>query len=123
MQTLSDFYNDERRRESREVRFGTEWTTSKSEDFRYSVFWLDDTNELCVMRSPIGGIYFSGHYRNPIDPFLTHAEVLPLADEDLVIEVLAQVDEKDAQALLDGWEAHEKEKDGLEWVKARVRRT
>ena len=88
--------DDERRRRSDEVDLGATWRAAGSSD-TWRLAWLRDTGEVYVCRndSVVGG--------------------------GTCVQVLAVVaDEREVDALLEGWQAAREDEDGLAWLRERV---
>jgi hypothetical protein len=108
---LEGFYEqDERRRQSAEVEFGTEWRDGTGAMSELS--WVEDTGELYLMGAPLPEV--------GIDPFgdayTAHEET-----SSLVVEVLGTVATLDeVREVLSGWEDAEMGEDGLAWLRERL---
>ena len=121
MGTLEAFFEDERRRESPERRFGAGWRSAEDGGSVYSIFWLAETGELCALEAPATDIKVGGGLSNIVTSPLLWANTQPPADASLFVSVLDVIeDESELDALLAGWERHENEPDGLEWLKESI---
>jgi hypothetical protein len=109
---IEEFYEqDERRRRSEEIEFGTDWTDARG--VRYQVSWVADTGELYVMREPL--------VKMAEDPFgdLFTASV---PTDELSVAVLGWVPSRaEVETLLSGWEAAMGSPDGVSWLAERLR--
>jgi hypothetical protein len=110
---IEQFYaEDERRRRSAEIEFGTEWFDGKGN--RYELSWVQDTGELYAMLemtpeadswTPFGDI-----------------EVEKLSADRVVVTVVADIaGREEVEAVLDGWQAEMGKPDGISWVADRLR--
>ena len=120
MESLEAFYSEERRRASREVTFGSQWRSAGAPGWWFSVFWIADTEELCVMRSPIKDVQEDGTFRRFVLDIPPHFKKNPLRDEEVTMRVLCEVQEEGLVEMLEGWEEHHGAPDGLAWVVARA---
>jgi hypothetical protein len=115
--TLNEFFEDDRRRESPEKRFGSRWRSVDDEEAVYSIFWLAATGELCALEAPATDIKVGGGLSNIFTSPLLWANTQPPADASLFVSVLDVIEDESAlDALLTGWEDHENQPDGLEWI-------
>jgi hypothetical protein len=121
VETVEAFYEDERRRNSREVRFGVDWRSSKYALFQFGVFWVEDTQELCLLRSPIRDVQWDGPVSRFILQVPPHVNAQPLRDHEVTVEVIARLPDDEIAEVLDGWRDHLGEPDGIEWVRGRVK--
>ena len=120
MESLEAFYSDEARRSSEEVRFGSGWRSTENPGFLFLVFWLSSTKELCALRSPDIDVQPDGPIRRFIIGIPLHTNPGELKDEDVRVEVLADLDEEEVRAQLDGWELHNDEPDGYDWLRRQL---
>jgi hypothetical protein len=119
METLEGFYEDARRTDSDERRFGSRWRRAGKPGSVYSIFWLATTGELCALEAPSTDIKIGGGLSNIFTSPLLWANTQPPPDASLMVSVLGVIeDEAVLDALLAGWERHEAEPDGLGWVEA-----
>jgi len=118
MQGLEEFYADPRRRDSRELRFGLGWRSANYEFFEFSVFWLAATDELCLLRAPMRDARSDGVFSRFILGVPPHFNPEPMRDHEVAVEVLARVEEARLLDLLDGWEEHRGESDGVSWLRS-----
>jgi len=110
---IEQFYSaDERRRQSAEVEFGTNWFDAAGN--RYELSWVEDTGELYAMleRVPEAESW---------TPF-GDIEVEHMATSDVVVTVVARIGTRDeVERILEGWETEMSVPDGISWVAARLR--
>lgn len=112
---IEQFYDaDERRRQSAEHEFGTEWRDAAG--VRYELSWVEDTGELYVMREPappewedpFGGIH------------VDKAGDAPVAG--MVVQVLGRIGRHDeVESVLDGWRDVVDRPDSVHWLAERLR--
>ena len=109
---IEEFYSaDERRRQSAEVEFGTNWFDAKGS--RYELSWVEDTGELYAMLEPVPEA-------DSWTPF-GDIEVENVKVDTLVVIVLGTVGTRDGvEQILDGWADHMAEADGVQWVADRL---
>ena len=109
---IEQFYDqDERRRRSEEIEFGTEWHDAAGA--RYELSWVADTGELYLMSEP--GVpmtedLFGDMYRSdvPID--------------EISVAVLGWIAGRAAvEDVLEGWEEAMAEPNSLSWVTDRLK--
>jgi hypothetical protein len=108
---LNDFYDaDPRRRASEELEFGADWSDGGA---RTQVSWIEATGELYAMRDPLGAL---------VTDVIGDTRASPVADEDLVVDVLGTVPGRGAvEAVMSGWEsAMASGPDSLAWVRDRI---
>ena len=120
MQRIEDFYSDPRRQDSREVKFGSGWRSSKFEFFEFILFWVADTQELCLLRAPQRDVQSDGVFSRFILHVPPHTNPQPLRDEEVMVEVLAVLPEEQLSRVLQGWQDHVKDTGGVEWVRNEV---
>jgi hypothetical protein len=108
--SIDDFYDaDERRRESMEYEFGSQWTDESGNEYELS--WVATTGELYLMASPEAlpltspfGDYWVGS--EPVD--------------ELSVIVISQVATHDElESRLDGWETAIEQPNSLRWLTER----
>lgn len=106
---IEGFYEaDERRRESEEIEFGTEWTDAQS--LRYELNWVRDTSELYVMmeppppgwEGPFGDIHTNIGDRAPVTG-MTVFVIATIRSQELVESVLKGWEQAMPQANSVGW--------------------
>jgi len=109
---IEQFYSaDERRRQSAEVEFGTNWFDAKGS--RYELSWVEDTCELYAMFEPVPEV-------DVWTPF-GDAEVSDVAVDTLTVLVLGKVDAReDVERILAGWEDRMTQPEGVEWIAAQL---
>lgn len=118
VECLEAFYGDTQRRESREIRFGTGWRSSRYELFEFVVFWVAATEELCVLRTPIRDVQSDGLVSRFVLGIPPHTNPRSLSDDEVTIEVLARIPAVDLMKRLEGWEDRVKDPDGIEWIRS-----
>jgi hypothetical protein len=110
---IEGFYSeDERRRASEEIEFGTDWHDAAGS--RYELSWVTDTGELYVMLEPAAAGFLE-------DPFGDVFEVgQPQADQ-LTVGVIGWVaDRSKVDELLAGWEQEMVKPNSVGWLTARL---
>ena len=113
--TVSEFYSDERRRASREVVFGREWTIDSDPSVVYSVHWIEETQEIYVLRGPQA----PAEVFTPFPP--NSSAPLFITDDAFEVIVLGCAAEEAAlRRALDGWEQQMAQPNSLQWVRARL---
>ena len=120
MESLETFYLDSVRRDSREVRFGTNWRSEQVEDCEFIVFWVEDTREFCLLRAPLRDVQSDGVFSRFILHVPPHFNPQPPRDDEVTVEVIAVLSEEDLMRLLGEWHEHLKDPDGIEWIRAAV---
>ena len=120
MIALAAFYEDERRRASDEVSWGSGWRDAGDELFRFNLFWIVETRELCLLRYPYREPYLTGSYQNWLSPVPLHAELSQVPDDLVAVEVLTTIDEERLENVLQGWEEEVWGGDGIRWVRERI---
>jgi len=107
---IEEFYAaDERRRQSAELEFGTDW---HDENGRCAVSWIEDTGEIYLMREPDAGVWG--------DAF-GDMRARGVSEHALGIEVLGLVPGRSAvEAVMSGWEQQMPDPDGVAWLRDRV---
>jgi hypothetical protein len=110
---IEQFYSaDERRRQSAEVEFGTNWFDAKNR--RYELSWVEDTGELYAMLEVLAGA-------ESLTPF-GDMEVEGLPVGAVVVQVISTIPAlSDVEAILSGWPDHMTRPDGISWVVERLR--
>ena len=110
---IEQFYSaDERRRQSAEVEFGTNWFDDKGN--RYELSWVEDTGELYAMLELIPEA-------DSWTPF-GDIEVENLPVDRLVVTVVGNIPTLAAGAgILAGWSEKMAPPDGIAWVAERLR--
>lgn len=109
---IEGFYaEDERRRQSPEAEYGTDW--HDADGARYELSWIADTGELYVMREPL----------TPMteDPFGdVYRTSLPV--DELTVAVVGWVpDEAQVERILSGWEDAMAKPNSIAWLVDRLR--
>jgi hypothetical protein len=110
---IEGFYSqDERRRDSEEVEFGTEWHDASGA--RYEVSWVAETGELYTMLEPaVGGLVE--------DPFGDVYEVGQAKTDQLTVAVVGWIqDRARVDEVLQGWEKHMDDSNSISWVASRL---
>ncbi len=110
---IEEFYSaDERRRQSAEVEFGTNWFDAKGS--RYELSWVEDTGELYVMLELVPEV-------DSWTPFGdSDVEEIP-ADRVLVLVIGFIPTLEEVEAILAGWPEEMAKPDGISWVAERLR--
>jgi hypothetical protein len=109
---IEEFYSaDERRRQSAEIEFGTNWfDASKS---RYELSWVEDTGELYAMleRTANAGSW---------TPF-GDLEISNVRINDVLVTVIGYLaTQVEVEQVLAGWQAKMDKPDGISWVAAQL---
>lgn len=115
---IEAFYDqDERRRQSAEIEFGTDWRDHYG--VRYEVNWVEDTGELYTMREPVphewadpfGGIHVTGSHES------NEHEV-----ERMSVAVVADLPtQTEVERVLSGWPQAMEGPDSVHWLVDRLR--
>ncbi len=110
---IEQFYaQDERRRQSAEIEFGTDWYDAKGN--RYELSWVEDTGELYAMLELVPEA-------DSWTPF-GDIEVENLPVDRLVVTVVGRIASRDeVERVLDGWADEMGKPDGISWVAERLR--
>jgi hypothetical protein len=110
---IEQFYSaDERRRQSAEFEFGTDWFDAKGS--RYELSWIEDTGELYAMLELVPEA-------DSWTPF-GDVEVEHLATDRVVVTVIAHIDTRgEVESILEGWADQMVEPDSIAWVADRLR--
>jgi len=110
---IEQFYSaDERRRQSAEVEFGTNWFDDKGN--RYELSWVEDTGELYAMLELIPEA-------DSWTPF-GDIEVENLPVDRLVVTVVGNIlTLEEVEGILAGWSEKMATPDGISWVAERLR--
>ena len=110
---IEEFYSaDERRRQSAEVEFGTNWFDANGS--RYELSWVEDTGELYAMLELVPEV-------DSWTPFGdSEVEQIP-ADRVLVLVIGYLPPSKTVEATLAGWPDQMAKPDGISWVAERLR--
>ncbi|MDQ6749070.1 MAG: hypothetical protein M3010_13325, partial [Candidatus Dormibacteraeota bacterium] len=113
---VRQFYLDERRRTSREVTFGLEWTSDSDPDAIYGVHWIEATKEIYVLRGPMLPIFVRSinyAYGGTIPP--------RFADDEYEVIVLGTADSRtDIEQALEGWGDQVAKPNSLQWVREQL---
>ncbi len=120
MEALREFYEDDRRRDSEEVGFGSEWLSAGYPGFEFSVFWVAATQELCALRSPLRDVASDGPVSRFVLGIPPHTNPWELRDEEVSVEVLAYLPKEEVDQRLAGWETRNREPGGLDWLRRAV---
>lgn len=123
LETLESFYANPARSGSREMRFGSGWRSRNYGFFEFTVFWIQNTRELCALRSPIRHVRSDGMFSRFFLGLPPHAEVQKLKDAELTVEVLGRLNEEHLLAVLSDWKDHQEDADGFEWIRSKVSAT
>ena len=105
---IEQFYSsDERRRQSSEVEFGTNWFDAKGS--RYEVSWVEDTGELYTMLELLPEV-------DTWTPF-GDIEVEQIPVDRLVVMVIGYIPTlAEVEQVLAGWPDQMAKPDGVSWV-------
>ena len=107
---LEAFYEEnEARRESEEIEFGSDWTDA--DGVFYELTWIEATGELYLMTEPEAELFedaFGDFVVDDTDP------------SDLTVVVIAQLDSLNAvESALAGWEEAMIQENSLSWLHQR----
>jgi hypothetical protein len=110
---IEQFYSaDERRRQSGEVEFGTNWFDSKGN--RYELSWVEDTGELYTMLEVVPEF-------DAWTPF-GDMEVEAIPTDRVLVMVIGLIPTlEQAESVLAGWPDQMAKPDGISWVAERLR--
>ena len=110
---IEEFYSaDERRRQSAEVEFGTNWFDANGS--RYELSWVEDTGELYAMLELVPEV-------DSWTPFGdSEVEQMP-ADRVLVMVIGYLPTLEEVESTLAGWPEEMAKPDGISWVAERLR--
>jgi hypothetical protein len=112
---VKEFYaEDDRRRRSDEITYGTGWRDDSDAAAEYAVRWIVETGEVYALRNPA-----------PPFPVLFDPEagvgMAPLKTDVYAVKILGRVQDAEAlQAALNGWEDHVRDASGLMWIRERL---
>jgi hypothetical protein len=108
---IEAFYEqNEARRESAEIEFGSEWTDK--EDNEYELSWVEATGELYLMVEPQAHVTedMFGDFRVAGEPV-----------SELTVVVIGKVDSRAAlEDIFQGWEVAMPEENSLTWLHQRL---
>jgi len=104
---IEEFYADnEKRRDSAEYEFGSEWTDASGN--HYELSWVEDTGELYLMIGPDAIVR-----EDPFGDFVVNEEVVSA----LQVAVIATIpDLESLHRLLEGWENEMATPNSLTWL-------
>jgi hypothetical protein len=110
---IEQFYSsDERRRQSAEIEFGTEWRDAQGN--RYELSWVEDTGELYTMLELVPEV-------DSWTPF-GDVEVENIPVDRLVVLIIGFVREQsEVEGILDGWQDKMSNSDSITWVADRLK--
>ncbi len=110
---IEQFYSaDERRRQSAEFEFGTDWFDAKGN--RYELSWVEDTGELYAMLELVPEA-------DSWTPF-GDIEVEHMPVDRVVVTVVAHIDGRvEVESILEGWADEMRKPDSIAWVAERLR--
>jgi len=110
---IAQFYDDDdRRRASAEIEFGTEWLDHAG--VRFELSWVEDTGELYVMREPA-----PPEWEDPFGGIHVHVDDAPVDGMEVVI--LGVVPNRDdLDRALEGWEQHVGQAGSVHWLRDRL---
>ena len=120
MLSLEEFYADATRKNSKELRFGSEWRSPDLPGWVCGIFWVADTNELCALWSPEKGLRSDGPVSRWILGIPPHTRAQPPDEDELSVEVLVQLEKGELQLTLKGWEEHADDPEGFDWLRSAV---
>ena len=114
---IEEFYaQDERRRRSAEIEFGTDWHDRAGS--RYELSWVVDTGELYVMREP--GMPLETDPFGDVFPAHLIGSAMPVTD--LTVAVVGTIAEQSrVEEVLQGWEDQMGNDASIEWLADRLR--
>jgi hypothetical protein len=110
---IEQFYSaDERRRQSSEIEFGTNWFDAKGN--RYELSWVEDTGELYIMLELVPEV-------DTWTPF-GDAEVEQIPVDRVLVMVVGHIPSlPEVEQTLAGWPEEMAKPDGISWVAERLR--
>jgi hypothetical protein len=110
---IEQFYSaDERRRQSAEFEFGTDWFDAKGN--RYELSWVEDTGELYAMLELVPEA-------DSWTPF-GDIEVEHMPVDRVVVTVVAHIDTRaEVESILEGWADQMIKPDSISWLADRLR--
>ncbi len=111
---IEQFYSqDERRRASEEIEFGTDWHDSAGA--RYELSWVEATGELYMMLEPVvGGLYE--------DPFGDVFDVGQARADQLTVAIVGWIpDRAGVDEALSGWQEEVDKPNSAAWVAERLK--
>jgi hypothetical protein len=110
---IEQFYStDERRRQSAEFEFGTDWFDAKGN--RYELSWVEDTGELYAMLELVPEA-------DSWTPF-GDVEVEHMPVDRVVVTVVGHIDTlAQVESILEGWADQMIKPDSIAWVAERLR--
>ena len=110
---IEQFYSaDERRRQSAEVEFGTNWFDDKGS--RYELSWVQDTGELYAMLELVPEA-------DSWTPF-GDIEVESLSVDRVLVTVVCIIPTlEEVERILAGWPGHMAQPNGISWVAEQLR--
>ena len=108
---IEEFYDqNEARRDSAEIEFGSEWTDSVGNDYELS--WVEATGELYLMLGPAGTMHADLFFGSPT----SYTEPI----ESLIVEVIGMVaSQAEVEEKLAGWENAMIQPHSLQWIAER----
>jgi hypothetical protein len=113
---VEEFYAaDPERRSSDEVPLGDGWSSVGDPSSTFTLFWIRDTGELCLMQAPS----MSPKSPGSLGPYGSGiASVREPRASDLQVRVIARIASEDRlREVLEGHEEAEQLSDGVEWLK------
>jgi hypothetical protein len=110
---IEQFYSsDERRRQSAEIEFGTDWRDAQGN--RYELSWVEDTGELYTMLELVPEV-------DSWTPF-GDVEVENIPVDRLVVLIIGFVAEQtEVERILEGWQDKMASSDSITWVADRLK--
>jgi hypothetical protein len=115
MMDIDEFYEeDPARRDSKELALGSDWSSAADPASVFTLFWIHDTGELCLMRAP----RLAGKLPGSQGPFgVGNARVVEPKTSALSVEVVARfATEEELQTALYGRDEAEVSADGVAWL-------
>jgi hypothetical protein len=110
---IEQFYSaDERRRQSAEVEFGTNWFDANGS--RYEISWVEDTGELYGMLELVPEA-------DSWTPF-GDIEVEGVSVDAVLVQVICVIPTlEEVESVLSGWPDHMAQPNGIAWVAEQLR--
>ena len=117
MQSLDEFYAEHPRRRSPEAHLGGGWHSRVYVSFEFSLFWIEETKELCALWARKRDVGPRGSFSPFSWPVPLYSQIQPPKDKELSVEILGVLEETEVEQALAGWEEHLADPDGFEWIK------
>ncbi len=108
---IEEFYDgNPRRRPSKEIEFGRDWTGS--DGARYEISWIADTGELYAMGEPVAPLLSDG---------IGDLELPQMPTELVTVEILGTIPDHDRlESILAGWRDAMSRTGSLDWLRDRL---